>query len=120
MIKDTIIAILAGIAIAQRITQPGDPARVAIALVTAVVVFMLLLEMEDLWDKRQRIKQHINNILHRICSCIRWYLIGLRTWPRETAQRRRRRQLMQDYIQRLREMTPENGNRSRAPEESEV
>ncbi|MBD5529725.1 MAG: hypothetical protein HDR02_15180 [Lachnospiraceae bacterium] len=107
MIKDTIIAILAGIAIAQCFNPPDTPARLAIILIVAVTVFMILLEMEDLWDKRQLIKQHIHNFLHQIRSCIRWYLIGLRTWPRETAQRRRRRQLIQDYIRRLREMSPQ-------------
>ncbi|MDE5758699.1 MAG: hypothetical protein K2H85_08830 [Allobaculum sp.] len=106
MIKDTIIAILAGIAIAQCFNPPDTLARLALILIAAVTVFMILLELEDLWDKRQQIKQCIHNILHQICSCIRWYMIQLRIWPRETAQRWRRRQLMQDYIQRLREMSP--------------
>lgn len=131
MLKDTIIAILAGIAIAQRITPSGDPARAAIALITAVLAFMILLELEDLWDKRRQITQRTRNIitavpkgLHNILrhtgSRIRWYLIGLRTWPIETAQRRRRRQMMRDYIQRLRDMRMEQNDRPRRPEESEV
>lgn len=120
MIKDTMIAILAGIAIAQCFNPPDTPARLAIILIAAVIVFMILLELEDLWDKRQQIKQRIHNILHQIRSCIRWYLIGLRIWPRETAQRRRRRQLMQDYIQRLQEMTAEQKGGHQRPEESEV
>lgn len=116
MIKDTTIATLAGIAIAQCFNPPDTPARLAIMLIAAVIVFMLLLELEDLWDKRQQIKQRI----HQIHICIRWYLIQMCLWPRETAQRRRRRQLMQDYIRRLQEMTAEQKSGHQRPEESEV
>ena len=129
MLKDTTISILIGIAIAQRITQPGDPARVAVILVIAVMTFMVLLELEDLWDKHQQIMQRtltitsavskgICQILRDICSQVRWYKIRLRTYPAELAQRRRRRQMMRDYIQRLREMPQEE--RGRNPEESEA
>lgn len=111
MIKDIVIAILAGIAIAQRITQPGDPARVAVILVAGVMAFMVLLELEDLWDKHQQITQRtltITSAVSRdICSWVRWYKILLRTYPAELAQRHRRRQMMRDYIQRLREMPQE-------------
>ncbi len=128
MIKDITIAILAGIAIAQRITQPGDPARVAVILVTGVIAFMILLELEDLWDKHQQIIQRTLTIVgaasRGICrigrdigSWVRWYKIRLRTYPAEMAQRQRRRQMMRDYIQRLRETPPEK--RGRNPEESE-
>ena len=129
MIKDIAIAILAGIAIAERITQPGDPARVAVILVAGVMAFMALLELEDLWDKRQQIMQRtltitgavsrgICQIGRDICSRVRWYKILLRTYPAELAQRRRRRQMMRDYIQRLREIPPEE--RGHNPEESEA
>ncbi|MDE5892131.1 MAG: hypothetical protein K2H45_04300 [Acetatifactor sp.] len=129
MIKDTIIAILTGIAIAQRITQPGDPDRVAVILVIAWMAFMALLELEDLWDKHQQIMQRTltitsavskatRRILRDISSRIRWYKIRLHTYPAELARRRRRRQMMRDYIQQLREM-PQEG-RGRNPEESEA
>lgn len=112
MIKDTIIAILAGIAISQRLTLPGDPARLAIILIVAVTVFTLLLELEDLWDKRQEITQrahtataaigrYIHTVQRRICSRIIWQMIQLRAWPTERMQRRRRCQTLQDYIQHL-------------------
>lgn len=118
MIKDVIIAILAGIAITQRITQPGDPAGVAVILVVGVMAFMILLELEELWDKHQQIMQRtltiIGAVSRGICrigrdigSWVRWYKIRLRTYPAELAQRRRRRQMMRDYIQRLRETPPE-------------
>ena len=129
MIKDIVIAILAGMAIAQRITQPGDPARVAVILVMAVMAFMVLLELENLWDKHQQIMQRTltitSAVFKGICqigrdigSWIHWYKIRLRTYPAELAQRRRRRQMMRDYIQRLREIPPEE--RGRNPEESEA
>lgn len=70
-------------------------------LVITVIVFMILLELDDLWDKRLRIMQCIR-------SRMRWYKICLRTYPAELAQRRRRRQLMREYIQRLREMPAED------------
>ena len=123
VIKDIVIAI------AQRITQPGDPARVAVILVMAVMTFMVLLELEDLWDKRWQIMQRaltitsavfkgICQIGRDICSWVRWHKIRLHTYPAELAQRRRCRQMMRDYIQRLREIPPEE--RGRNPEESEA
>lgn len=129
MIKDTTISLLAGIAIAQQITQPGDPARVAVTLTAAVIVFMILLELEDLWDKRSQIRlqahaitsavfRSIRQILRDIRSRMRWTWLCLRTYPAELAQRRRRRQLMRDYIQRLRKLPLEE--KARNPEESEV
>ena len=129
MIKDIVIAILAGIAIAQRITQPGDPARVEVILVSGVMAFMALLELEDLWDKHHQITQRtltiIGAVSRGICqigrdigSWVRWYKIRIRTYPAELTQRRRRRQIMRDYIQRLREMPQEE--RGRNPEESEA
>lgn len=119
MLKDTTISILAGIALSQHILSPGDPARPAAALMIAVMAFMVLLELEDIWDKRQRIKQAahrhtaalhrgLRHILRSAHSRIRWTLIRLHTWPIETAQRRHRRQMMQGYIQRLREMPQEH------------
>lgn len=100
MIKDIIIAILAGISIAQRITPPWHPARAAVALIIAVIVFMILLALENLWDKRGQISRQAS-------SRIRWWKICLRTYPAELAQRRRRRQMMREYIQRLRSLPPE-------------
>lgn len=111
MIKDIIIAILAGIAIAQRITPPWHPARAAVALIIAVMVFMILQALENVWDKRVQISCQVR-------SRIRWWRICLRTYPAELAQRRRRRQMMRDYIQRLRSLPPEE--RGRNLEESEA
>lgn len=107
MLKDIVIAILAGISIAQQITPPGHPARAAVILIIASIVFKTLRELEDLWDKRVQ-----------ICSHIRWWRICLRTYPAELAQRRRRRQMMREYIQRLRSLPPEE--RGRNLEESEA
>lgn len=112
MIKDIIIAILAGIAIAQRITQPGEPGSLALALGIAIIALMATLEAEDLWDKRQRIIQRIHNaataifkymrsILRRIHSRIRWHLIQLCAWPIEIIQRRRRRETIRKYLVQL-------------------
>lgn len=100
MNKNTIIAILAGIAIAQRITPPWHPARAAVALIIAVMVFMILQALENQWDKRVRISRQAR-------SYIRWWRICLHTYPAELAQRRRRRQMMRDYIQRLQNLPPE-------------
>ena len=118
MIKDIVIAILAGISIAQRITPPGYPARAAVILIIASMVFKTLRELEDLWDKRVQIWQGMQRIisavfsglckiLHQACSRIRWWKICLCTYPAELAQRRRRRQMMWEYIQRLRSLPPE-------------
>lgn len=115
MIKDIVIAILSGIAIAQRITQPGDPARVAVILVIAVMAFMALLELEDLWDKHHQIMQRTLTItsavskatcriLKDISSRMRWYKIRLRTYPVELVQQHQRRQVLIEYIDRLRAM----------------
>lgn len=123
MFKDTIISILTGIAISQRFNPPDTPARLAIILIVAVAVFTLLLELEDLWDKRQEITQrartvtaaidrHIHTFRHRIYSRIIWQIIQLRAWPTERAQRRRRCQTLQGYIQRLREMGREQSQES--------
>ena len=57
-------------------------------------------------------------ILRHAYSRIRWNLIQLRVWPIETVQRRRRRQMMQDYIRRIPNMQP--GERSTEPGESEA
>lgn len=129
MIKNIIIAILTGIAIAQRITPPGEPGSLALALGIAIIALMAIPEVEDLWDKRQRIIQRIHNaataifkymrsILRRIHSRFRWHLIRLCAWPVETAQRRRRRRMMQDYIRRIQEMQPRE--RGQNPEERET
>ena len=115
MIKDAIIAILAGIAIAQCFNPPDTPARLAIILIAAVTVFMLLLELEDLWDKRLQIIQRLCSIIgaistgllltiRRIGSQFRWYLIQLYTWPVEMVQRHQRRQVLTEYIKKLRAM----------------
>lgn len=112
MLKDITISILTGIAISQHFNPPDAPSKLAIILIVAVTVFTLLLEMEDLWDKRHQITQrartvtaairkHLHAIPRWIHSRIRWQMIQLRDWPRETAQRRNRRQKMQDYIQQI-------------------
>lgn len=129
MLKDIVIAILASISIAQRITPPRHPARAAVILIIAGMIFKALREMENMWDKRVRIRQGIQRITsavfsslrripHQICSHIRWWRICLRTYPAELAQRRRRRQMMREYIQRLRSLPPEE--RGRNLEESEA
>lgn len=129
MLKDIVIAILAGISIAQQITPSGHPARAAVILIIAGMTFNTLRDLEDLWDKRVRIRQGIQRITsavfsglrriaHQACSRIRWWRIRLRTWPAELVQRRRRRQMMQGYIQRLRSLPPEE--RGRNLEESEA
>ncbi len=123
MIKDTIIAILAGIVIAQCFNPPDAPARLAIILIVAVAVFTLLPELEDLWDKRQEITQrtytiaaaigrHIHTVRRRIYSRIIWQMIQLRAWPRERVQRRCRRQTLQGYIQQIRDARPQGQPRS--------
>lgn len=123
MFKDTIISILTGITISQHFNPPDTPARLAIILIVAVAVFTLLLELEDLWDKRQEITQrartvtvaidrHIHTFRRRIYSRIIWQMIQLRAWPRERAQRRRRCQTLQGHIQRLREMGREQSQES--------
>ena len=125
MVKNIAIAILAGIAIAQRITPPGEPGSLALAPGIAIIALMATMEVEDLWDKRQRIIQRIHNaaaaifkymrnIPRRIHSRIRWHLIQLCAWPIETARRR----MMQDYIRRLQEMQPRE--RGQNPEERET
>ena len=58
MLKDIIIAILAGIAI----VPSGDPERVILVMGIAVMVFMALLWADDLWDKRQEISRRIQDI----------------------------------------------------------
>ncbi len=129
MIKDIVIAILAGIAIVQRITPTGEPGRLTLVLGIAIMAFMAIIEMEDLWDRRQQIIQRVHSIAaatskymrgipRRVRSRSRWYLIQLRVWPIETARRRRRRRMMQDYIRRIQDMQPQE--RGRNPEESEV
>lgn len=123
MLKDIVIAILAGISIAQRITPPGHPARVAVILIIAGMAFKALLGMENLWDKRIRIRKgaqritsavfsSLRQISRQACSRIRWWRICLCTYPAELAQRRRRRQMMREYIQRLRSLPPEERGRN--------
>ncbi len=97
MLKDIIIAILAGIAI----VPPGDPERVILVMGIAVMVFMVLLWIDDLWDKRQEIIQRTLDILRYACSLIHWYLIRLCNWPIEVLQRRRRREAIREYVVRL-------------------
>ena len=53
--------------------------------------------------------------LRQARSRIRWWKICLRDWPAELAQRRRRRQMMREYIQRLREM-PQEGRQKQIEE----
>lgn len=123
MLKDTIISILTGIAISQHLNPPDTPARLAIILIVAVTVFTLLLELEDLWDKRHQITQrartvttaigrYIHTVRRRIYSRIIWQMIQLRACPRERAQRRRRCQTLQDYIQQIRDARPQGQLRS--------
>lgn len=129
MLKDTTISILIGIVIAQQITPPGHPARAAVILIIAGMVFKTLRKMENLWDKRVRIRQGVRRItstvfsglrqiLRQTCSRIRWWRIRLRTYPAELAQRSRRRQMMSEYVQRLRSLPLEK--RGRNLEESEA
>lgn len=112
MLKDITISILTGIAISQHFNLPDTPAGLAIILTVAVTVFMILLELEDLWDRRRQTTQHaraiaaglgrgIRSITKRIRARIRWWLIQARTWPIERAQRRRRRRMMEEYIQQI-------------------
>lgn len=123
MIKDITISILTGIAISQHFNPPDTPARLAIILIVAVTMFTLLLELEDLWDKRQEITQrthtvtvaigrYIHTVRRRIYSRIIWQIIQLRVWPRERAQRRRRCQTLQGYIQQVRDIHPQGQPRS--------
>lgn len=123
MFKDTIISILTGIVISQHFNPPDTPARLAIILIVAVAVFTLLLELEDLWDKRQEITQrahtviaaigrHIHAVQRRIYSRIIWQIVQLRAWPTERAQRRRRCQTLQGYIQQIRDARPQGQPRS--------
>lgn len=123
MFKDTIISILTGIAISQHFNPPDTPARLAVILIVAVAVFTLLLELEDLWDKRQEITQrtrtvtaeigrYIHTIRRRIYSRIIWQMVQLRAWPTERAQRRRRCQALQDYIKQIRDARPQGQPRS--------
>lgn len=129
MFKNMIIAILAGIAIVQRITSPGEPGSLALALGIAIMAFMVIIEMEDLWDKRQQIIQRVHNIAmaaskymrgipRRVHSRIRWHLIQLRVRPIETAQRQRRHRMMQEYIRQIQDTRPQEKGQN--PEESEV
>ena len=111
MIKDIAIAVLTGIAIVQGNTPPGAPQRPILVMGIAVMVFMALLWVDDLWDKRKQ-------IMRCICSRGCWCLIQLRTWPIETVQRRRRQQRTMDYIRRLQNMQP--SERSLDPRESET
>ena len=99
MIKDIAIAVLIGIAIVLENTPSGDPQRPILVMGIAVMAFMALLWVDDLWDKRKQ-------IMRCICSRGRWLLIQLRCWPIEMAQRRRRRQMMQDCIRRLQNIQP--------------
>lgn len=90
MIKDAAIAVLAGILLSRMLTQQEDLIRVA-AMGMAVMVFIVLLWLEDEWDRHRR----------QITSRIRWYSIRLRSLPAEMAGRRRRRKRMQEYIKGL-------------------
>lgn len=97
MIKNITISILAGLAISQYITPPGAPDSPEIIMMAAFLTFMILLWLEDIWDKRRR-------ILRQICSLIRWCTIQIREWPAELLGRRRRRRMIQEHIRRLQEM----------------
>lgn len=122
MLKDITISILIGIAVSQQFNTPDVPARLAIILIIAVTMFMALLELEDMWDKRRQTVQRarsiaadlgrgIRSIAKRIRARIHWWLIQARTWPAERAQRRRRRRMMAEYIQQIQTMrqAPEGG-----------
>lgn len=115
MLKDIIISILIGIAISQQFNTPDVPARLAIILIIAVTMFMALLELEDMWDKRHQAVQRarsiaadlgrgIRSIAKHIRARIHWWLIQARTWQAERAQRRRRRRMMAEYIQQIQTM----------------
>lgn len=124
MFKDTIISILTGIVISQHFDPLDTPAGLAIILIVAVAVFTLILELEDLWDKRQEITQrtrtvtaaigrYIHTVRRRIYSRIIWQVIQLRAWPTERAQCRRRCQTLQGYIQQIRDARPQGQPRSK-------
>ncbi len=115
MLKDIIISILTGIAVSQQFNTPDVPARLAIILIIAVTMFMALLELEDMWDKRRQAVQRarsiaadlgrgIRSIAKHIRARIHWWLIQARAWPAERAQHRRRRRMMADYIQQIQTM----------------
>lgn len=93
MIKDAIIAVLIGLLVARKITPPGDKASVAVALSLAVMVFIIVVWMEDLWNRYQK----------QAKSWIHWKKIQLKAWPAERAGRQRRRKMMQEYVRRLQE-----------------
>lgn len=129
MFRNIIIAILIGIVVVQWITPPGEPGSLTLTLGTAIMALMAILEMEDLWDRRRQIIQRVHSVataaskyMHgiprRVRSWIRWNLIQLHVWPIETAQRRRRRRMMQEYIRQIQEMHPLE--RGQNPDESEV
>ncbi len=129
MFKDLLIAVLAGIAIVQQYTLSGDPKRPVLVMGVAVLTLIIILWIDDLWDKRQRIMQRINSItvaisasvrssLRSIKSWGRWQLIQLRVWPVEAMQRRRRRRMIQDCIQQIQNLQPrEGGGTSKESEE---
>lgn len=123
MFKDLLIAVLAGIAIVQQHTLPGDPKRPVLVMGAAVLTLIIILWIDDLWDKRQRIMRRINSIsaaisasvrssLRSIRSWGRWQLIQLRVWPIEAVQRRRRRRMIRDCMRQLQNVQPREGCRN--------
>lgn len=129
MFKDLLIAVLVGIAIVQQYTLSGDPKRPVLVMGVAVLTLIIILWIDDLWDKRQRIMQRINSITAAISASVRsslrsirswgrWQLIQLRVWPVEAMQRRRRRRMIRDCIQQIQNLQPrEGGGTSKESEE---
>ena len=126
MFKDLLIAVLAGIAIVQQYTLPGDPKRPVLVMGATVLILIIILGIDDLWDKRQRIKRHINSIAAAISASVRsslrsirswgrWQLIQLRVWPVEAVQRRRRRRVIRECMRQIQNIQPREGGRN--PEE---
>lgn len=102
MLKDIIISILIGIAISQQFNTPDVPARLAIILIIAVTMFMILLELEDMWDKRSQAVQRARSIAADLRRGIRGIIKRIRTRTVEMLQRCRRRRLMAEYIRQIR------------------
>lgn len=85
MIKNALIAILLGALLVR--TLPAETLTGAAALGMSLAVYLILLWLEDLWDKHRK----------RIVTHIRW--CGIRM--RELVGRRKRQKQLQDCLNRL-------------------
>lgn len=99
MIKNALIAILIGVMLVRIL--PEEHLTGAAALGMSLVVYLILLWLEDLWDKHRK----------RIVAHIRWCGIQAREWPRELAGRRGRRKKMQRQVKSLQERSREQWTR---------